>query len=75
MDLGSMGDVQQYVQGISLPANEEEVASGAESNGAPQDFVDQIRKRRYRALQRPRGCSASGTGPLRYRALKEYRRD
>ena len=43
MDLGSLGDMQQYLQGINFPANKEEVASGAESNGAPQDFVDQIR--------------------------------
>jgi hypothetical protein len=35
--------MQQYLQGIDFPANKEEVASGAESNGAPQDFVDQIR--------------------------------
>jgi hypothetical protein len=38
-----MGNMQQYLQGINFPANKEEVASGAEGNGAPQDFVDQIR--------------------------------
>ncbi len=43
MDLGSLGDMQQYLQGINFPANKEEVASGAGSNGAPQGFVDQIR--------------------------------
>ena len=43
MDLGSLGNMQQYLQGINFPANKEGVASGAESNGAPQDFVDQIR--------------------------------
>jgi hypothetical protein len=43
VDLGSLGDMQQYLQGINFPANKEEVASSAESNGAPQDFVDQIR--------------------------------
>ena len=43
MDLGSMGDLRQHLQGIGFPANNEEVAWGAESNGAPQDFVDQIR--------------------------------
>lgn len=38
MDLTSlgMGDVQQYLGGISFPAGKEEVASEAESNGAPQ---------------------------------------
>ena len=43
MDLGSMGNMQQYLQGINFPANKEEVASQAEGNAAPQDFVDQIR--------------------------------
>jgi hypothetical protein len=38
-----MGNMQQYLQGIDFPANKEEVASGAEGNGAPQDFVDGIR--------------------------------
>jgi len=35
--------MQQYLQGIDFPANKEVVASGAESNGAPQDLVDQER--------------------------------
>jgi hypothetical protein len=35
--------MRQYLQGINFPANKEEVALGIESNGAPQDFVDQIR--------------------------------
>jgi hypothetical protein len=38
-----MGEVQQYIGGISFPAGKEEVASEAESNGAPQSFVDRIR--------------------------------
>jgi hypothetical protein len=38
-----MGDMQQYLQGINFPADKEEVASRAESNGAPQNFVDQVR--------------------------------
>jgi hypothetical protein len=37
-----MGDMQQYLQGINFPADKE-VASQAESNGAPQNFVDQVR--------------------------------
>lgn len=41
--LGGMGDLQGYLQGINFPAQKEEVASGAESNGAPQGVVDQIR--------------------------------
>ena len=43
MDLGSMGNMQQYLQGINFPAQKDEVASQAESNGAPQDFVQQIK--------------------------------
>ena len=45
MDLGNMGlgELLQYLQGTSFPANKEEVASDAESNGAPQDVVGQIR--------------------------------
>ena len=40
MDLGALGDLnlselQQYVGGINFPADKQEVASGAESNGAP----------------------------------------
>jgi hypothetical protein len=48
MDLGNLGNLdlgqlQQYLQGVNFPAQKEEVASTAESNGAPQDVVDQIR--------------------------------
>jgi hypothetical protein len=45
VDLNSlhMGEVQQYIGSVSFPAGKEEVASEAESNGAPQNFVDQIR--------------------------------
>ncbi len=45
MDIGSFnpGDVQQYLKGINFPASKDEVASGAEGNGAPQGLVDQIK--------------------------------
>ena len=48
MDLGNLGNLdlgqlQQYLQGVNFPAQKEEVASNAESNGAPQDLVSQIR--------------------------------
>jgi hypothetical protein len=48
MDLGNLGNLdlgqlQQFVQGVNFPAQKEEVASNAESNGAPQDLVSQIR--------------------------------
>ena len=48
MDLGNLGNLdlgqlQQYLGGVNFPAQKEEVASNAESNGAPQDLVQQIR--------------------------------
>jgi hypothetical protein len=48
MDLGNLGNLdpgqfQQYLQGVNFAAHKEEVASSAESNGAPQDLVDRIR--------------------------------
>jgi hypothetical protein len=43
VDLGSSGDMRQYLQGIDFPAGKEEVAARAEENGAPQDLVRQIR--------------------------------
>jgi hypothetical protein len=38
-------DVQQYLQGVSWPADKEQVAQAAESNGAPGPLVDQLRQR------------------------------
>ena len=38
-----MGTCSSTFRRHFFPANKEEVASGAESNGAPQDFVDRIR--------------------------------
>ena len=48
MDLGNLGNLdlgqlQQFLQGVNFPAPKDEVASNAESNGAPQNLVDQIR--------------------------------
>ncbi len=49
LDLGNLGNLDMgqlqhyYLQGVEFPAQKEEVASNAESNGAPQDVVDQIR--------------------------------
>ena len=48
MDLPNLGNLdigqlQQYVQGVNFPAQKEEVASNAESNGAPHNVVDGIR--------------------------------
>jgi hypothetical protein len=38
-----MTEIQQYIGGVSFPAGKEEVASEAESSGAPQSVVDRIR--------------------------------
>jgi len=45
MDIGGFGagDVKKYLEGINFPASKEEVASGAESNGAPGGLVEQIK--------------------------------
>ena len=44
-NLGNLdvGQLQQYLQGVNFPAQKEEVASNAESNGAPQNILDGIR--------------------------------
>jgi hypothetical protein len=44
-NLGNLGldQLQQYLQGVNFPAQKDEVASNAESNGAPQNIVDGIR--------------------------------
>ncbi|MDP9457611.1 MAG: DUF2795 domain-containing protein [Actinomycetota bacterium] len=44
-DLGSLdlGQLQPFLQGMDFPAQKEEVASNAESNGAPQNLVSRIR--------------------------------
>ncbi len=44
MDQGNLdvSTLQHYLKGTNFPA-EKEVASNAESNGAPQDLVSQIR--------------------------------
>jgi hypothetical protein len=45
MDQGNLdvSTLNQYLKGTNFPAEKEEVASTAESNGAPQDLVTQIR--------------------------------
>jgi uncharacterized protein DUF2795 len=45
MDQGNLdvSALNQYLKGTNFPAEKEEVASNAESNGAPQDLVTQIR--------------------------------
>ena len=38
-----LGQLQQHLQGVNFPAQKDEVAQNAESNGAPQNLIDQIR--------------------------------
>jgi hypothetical protein len=39
----SPADVQKYLEGLNFPASKEEVLATAQSNGAPQALVEQIR--------------------------------
>ncbi len=50
-----MGQIQQYLQGVNFPAHKEKVASNAESNGAPQNVVDQIRNAATERFNSPEG--------------------
>ena len=45
MDQGNLdvSTLNHYLKGTNFPASKEEVASTAESNGAPQDLLSQIR--------------------------------
>ena len=45
MDQGNfaVSTLNHYLKGTNFPAEKEEVAANAESNGAPQDLVTQIR--------------------------------
>jgi hypothetical protein len=44
-DLGNLnlGQLQQFLPGLNFPAGKEEVLSTVQSNGAPQEVIDQIR--------------------------------
>jgi hypothetical protein len=54
-------DAQQYLEGVEYPASKEELASSAESNGAPGELVERIQ-----ALSTPEFSSAA-LGRLRMR--------
>ncbi len=43
MGLSAASDMRRYLRGIAYPADKEEIASAAESKGAPRDFVERIR--------------------------------
>jgi hypothetical protein len=55
MDQGNLdfSTLQHYLKGTNFPAEKEEVASTAESNGAPQDLVSQIRNADPERFNRP----------------------
>ena len=36
-------DTTQYLEGVDYPASKEDLASAAESNGAPEELVERIR--------------------------------
>jgi uncharacterized protein DUF2795 len=47
-DIGDLGDLdlgqlQQFLPDMDFPAGKEEVLSTVQSNGAPQEVIDQIR--------------------------------
>jgi len=44
-DLGNLdlGQLQQFLPDLNFPAGKEEVLSTVQSNGAPQEVIDQIR--------------------------------
>ena len=55
MDQGNLdvGTLQHYLKGTNFPAQKEEVASNAQSNGAPQDLVGQIRNANTERFESP----------------------
>ena len=55
MDQGNLGvsALQHYLKGTNFPAEKDEVASNAESNGAPQDLVAQIRNANTQRFDSP----------------------
>ena len=67
MDQGNLdvSTLQHYLKGTNFPAQKEEVASNAQSNGAPQDLVAQIRNantERFESLEEIMQALQSGLG-------------
>jgi hypothetical protein len=42
-DLGEVGDLRQYVEGVSFPASKDEIVSQLERSGAREDLVARVR--------------------------------
>ncbi len=57
MDLPNLGlgQLQQYLQGVNFPAQRDEVASSAESNGAPQSVAQNRFNSQDEVLQAVKG--------------------
>jgi len=55
MDLGNfaVSTLNHYLKGTNFPAQKEEVARAAESNGAPQDLLTQIRNAETERFENP----------------------
>lgn len=52
MDLNPI-DVQKHLKGVDYPASAEELASKAESNGAPKEIVDELRNLKEDSISGP----------------------
>ena len=52
-DLGNLdlGQLQQFLPDLNFPAGKEEVLSTVQSNGAPQEVIDQIRIRNDQVIR------------------------
>ena len=48
-------ELQKYLKGVDYPASKDDLASTAESNGAPQEIVDAIRKASQDTFDGPSG--------------------
>ena len=64
MDQGyvDVSTLQHYLKGTNFPAQKEKVASNAESNGAPQDLVAQIRNADTERFDSPEALMGGGPG-------------
>ncbi len=69
MDQGNydVSTLNRYLKGTNFPASKEEVASNAESNGATQELVSQIRNADTERFKQPRRGNASApSSPRRW---------
>ncbi len=55
-------NLMQYLPGVNFPADKEQVASTAESNGAPQEMVRRIRNARTQRYVHPDNVLEAVTG-------------